>query len=115
MFLKSRGIGRSLLWRQSYHIYQPPVKRLSKNMDLLTAYKSGLMVHPLSFEERCMIINDPKTIAYLEVVEYGITFKPTRKMPLIVFVVGAVIATSLYLGVPTTISERYFTVSQQSP
>lgn len=97
-----------------YKIYQPPVKKISKDLDLFTQYKSGMIRRPLTFDEKCIIINDPKMISHLELVEYGMTFKPTKRLPIGILIVAGLIITYLYKNTPHPISERYFSISQQS-
>jgi hypothetical protein len=47
-------------------------------------------------------------------VEYGMTFKPTKRIPVAFLILGALIITYLYKNTPHPISERYFSISQQS-
>ena len=112
MIIKSKTISRSLV--PIYRIYRPPTKTQITEPELFKQYKAGLIKRPLTFDEKCIIINDPKMIAHIELVEYGITFKPTRKLLVLMLLLGGVIGTYLYKSVPSAIGERYFSISQQS-
>jgi hypothetical protein len=111
MFITSKLFKRSL---PLYRIYTPPSNNIPKDLDLYKKYRSGVLGRPLTFDEKCLIINDPKMIAHVELVEYGMTFKPTNKLPVLLLLLGGVIITYLYKNTPHPISERYFSISQQS-
>lgn len=67
-----------LLRRARWNISTALIKRDIENR-LKNPSTGGAVAYPKTFEEKVILLNDPRTIQKLEIVEYGVKFKPGKK------------------------------------
>lgn len=46
---------------------------------LANTSKTHLPEYPRTFEQKVILLNDPRTIQKLEIIEYGVKYKPGKK------------------------------------
>lgn len=62
-----------------------------------------------------MVVNDPKTIHYLQVVEFGVKYKPGKRWLPILLALFGLVAYVLTKTIPIRVTDRYLTISPESP
>lgn len=61
-------------WNISTSIIKSDIENRVKNPSI-----GGGIAYPKTFEEKVVVLNDPRTIQKLEIVEFGVKFKPGKK------------------------------------
>ena len=72
---------------------------------------SRLNKYPQTFEEKMMVVNHPKTIHYLQVVEFGVKYKPGKRWLPILLALFGLVAYVLTKTIPIRVTDRYLTIS----
>ena len=67
--------------------------------------------YPKTFEQKMMVLNDPKTIQVLQVVEYGAKYKEGKNWLIFVLIAMGLFGYLMQKTVPIRINDRYFMIS----
>lgn len=72
------------------------------------------MEYPRTFEQKVILLNDPRTIQKLEIVEYGVKYKPGKKYLSLVLALSALIFYINEKQLPEKVIDQYFAISNSS-
>ena len=70
--------------------------------------------YPRTFEQRKVLLNDPRTIHKLEIVEYGVKYRPGKKSLSLLLALSALFFYYNEQQLPEKVLDRYFTISNSS-
>lgn len=82
-----------------------------QHQELLKKTQINPDIYPKTFEEKAIILNSPKTIQLLQVVEFGTKYKKSNKwfpFLLVGFALGAYLLEKV---IPIRVTDRYFMIS----
>ena len=97
-----RRLGRRFISTEQIKKYQ---------QEMVKSNPTGLKEYPKTFEQKMILLNDPKTIQLLEVIEYGVKYKSGKKwLPLLLLGLAAFCYFHEKI-LPVRIIDRYFMIS----
>jgi hypothetical protein len=70
--------------------------------------------YPKTFEQKVILLNDPRTIQKLEIVEYGVKYKPGKKYLSLLLALSALFFYINERQLPEKVIDRYFSISNSS-
>lgn len=70
--------------------------------------------YPKTFEQKMVILNDPKTIQVLQVVEFGASYKEGKNWLIFVLIAVGLFGYLMQKSVPIRINDRYFMISPET-
>ena len=88
-------------------------KELERNLKQ-TGPAPSIPEYPRTFEQKLVLLNDPRTIQKLEIVEYGVKYKPSKKY---LWALLGLTALFFHLNeqvVPVRVTDTYFAISNLS-
>lgn len=89
------------------------IKRdIEKKLAKTTA--SHLPEYPRTFEQKVILLNDPRTIQKLEIIEYGVKYKPGKKYLTLLLLLGGLFFYYNEKYVPAKVVDCYFAISNNS-
>jgi hypothetical protein len=72
------------------------------------------MAYPRTFEQKVVLLNDPRTIQKLEIVEYGVKYRPGKKYLSLLLALSALFFYINERQLPEKVVDRYFSISNSS-
>ena len=72
------------------------------------------MEYPRTFEQKVVFLNDPRTIQKLEIVEYGVKYKPGKKYLSLILLLAGLFFLYNENYLPVKIVDTYFCISTSS-
>lgn len=100
----------------SYSINTDLIKKdYQKQMSKTGLSEQRMRQYPKTFEEKMMILNDPKTIQVLQVVEFGVKYKKGKNWTIFVLIITGLLGYYLQKNIPIRVNDRYFMVSPEAP
>ncbi len=102
-----------LLRRTRWAISTSLIKRDIENK-LRNPSSGGAVAYPRTFEEKVVLLNDPRTIQKLEIVEYGVKFKPGKKYLSLLLALSGLFFYINERQLPEKVIDHYFAISNTS-